>query len=420
MISEFQQLSIPEGKVLFREGEQADCAYAVIDGSVQISVERDGDSVAIATLGPGEIFGEMAIIASANRSATAMALSDCTLQRIEAQQFTHRVETMDPVMRLVIEVLLARFRNMLNRVEADRVAMRAANSSELPHFSKAMEHLQLEHELKVAIRDQQLKPYYQPIVCLATGKLAGFEALIRWHHPVHGTIMPDAFIPTAEQSDLIRGVTSACLLQACHDLPELRIAALGNVEQVKPVFMSVNITGRDLANPDLIAEIQTNLDQFGLTGEMLKLEITENSLMHNLDAVSSMLLRLRELGIGIAIDDFGTGYSSMSHLTQLPISTLKIDRSFISAMPTSQQNRNVVKTILHLARELGVTTVAEGVDSLDAIAFLAERGCEYVQGYYYSKPVPLDEAVTMIENWRVGVSGSGIAEAQTANTIAQI
>lgn len=407
MVSEFQQLSVPEGKVLFRESDQADCAYAIIDGSVQISVERDGKSVAIATLGPGEIFGEMAIIASANRSATATALSDCVLQRIEAQQFTHRVENLDPVMRLVIEVILARFRNMLNCVEAGGVVTRSANSSELPHFSEAMEHLQLEHELKIAIREQQLKPYYQPIVCLATGKLAGFEALIRWHHPVHGTIMPDAFIPTAEQSDLIKGVTSACLAQACRDLPELRLAALKNIEQVKPVFMSVNITGRDLSNPDLLQEIQSNLDEFGLTADMLKLEITENSLMHDLDAVAEVLLRLRELGIGIAIDDFGTGYSSMSHLTQLPISTLKIDRSFISAMPTSQQNRNVVTTILRLARELGVPTVAEGVDSLDAIAFLADHGCEYVQGYYFSKPVPLRDAIMLVEGWRVDAAENG-------------
>ncbi len=315
-------------------------------------------------------------------------------------------------MRLVIEVILARFRNMLNRVDADGAGSRAAQSRELPHFSEAMEHLQLEHELKIAIREQQLEPYYQPIVCLATGKLAGFEALIRWHHPVHGTIMPNSFITTAEQSDLIKGVTSACLYQACRDLPELRLAALKNIEQVKPVFMSVNVTGRDLANPQLLQEVQSNLDQFGLTADTLKLEVTENSLMHDLDAASSVLLRLRELGIGIAIDDFGTGYSSMSHLTQLPISVLKIDRSFISAMPTSQQNRNVVTTILRLARELGVPTVAEGVDSLDAIAFLAEHGCEYVQGYFYSKPIPLEDAISLVESWRVDTKVNSEASVQ--------
>lgn len=399
MTAEFQNFRAPRGQVLFREQDEGDCAYAIVAGQVEITVERNGKQVSVATLGPGEIFGEMAIISSSKRTATATVIDDCVLHRIEARQFNQRIEKMDPVMRMVIDVILSRFRTTLQRIEAGPPAFREIALAPMPYVSQAMEHLRLENEIASAVREQQFVPFYQPIICLKTGKLAGFEALLRWHHPVHGVLSPDRFIPAAEQTDLISQLTASCLLAASNDLRELRMACLNNIEHVTPAFVSVNITGRDLERTEFVYEIEAMFSADGLSPDMLKLEITESSLMTNLDKIREDLSRLRALGIQIAIDDFGTGYSSMSHLAKLPVSTLKIDRSFITDITENLPNRKIVKTIVRLARELGLPIIAEGVSSPADAAWLAGNKCEFAQGFYYSQPVPLSQALAMIRSW---------------------
>lgn len=415
MTAEFQNLTLPKGEVLFREDDEGDCAYAIETGRVEISVERSGEPVSVATLGAGEIFGEMAIISSGKRSATATVVEDCTLYRIEAQQFKHRIDKMDPVMRMAIDVILSRFRTTLKRIESAPPVLREIALAPMPHMSEALENLRLENEIAAAVREQQFAPFYQPIICLETGKLAGFEALLRWHHPVRGTLSPDTFIPTSEQTDLVSQLTSSCLSSASRDLREMRLACLKNVAHVKPVFVSVNITGRDLDKPAFVQEIEDIFCADGLSPDMLKLEITESSLMTNLDKVRTDLVRLRKHGIEIAIDDFGTGYSSMSHLAKLPISTLKIDRSFVTAICENGQNQKIVKTILRLARELEIPVIAEGVSSPGDAAYLAENQCEFAQGFYYSRPVPLNEALSMIGAWDSTSRAAAIGDNPTAH-----
>ena len=399
MASEFQDLWVPEGEVLFREGDEGDCAYVIETGLVQISVERNGQSIGVATLGPGEIFGEMAIISPAGRSATAIALEDCRLLTIEAQQFKHRIDALDPVIRMAIDVILSRFRKTLKRIEAAPPVLREIAFPRTTDMSEAVECLRLEREIATAIQEQQFVPYYQAIVCLETGKLSGFEALIRWNHPTRGALMPNTFVPVAEQSDLISQITNTCLQTVSHDLREMRLNALRNIRNVRPIFAAINVTGRDLDQPDFVNEVEASLSCNGLSADILKLEITESSLMSNLDDVRAVLTRLRGLGVGVAIDDFGTGYSSMSHLAELPISTLKIDQGFVTAIGQSEQNRKIVKTILRLAQELEIPVVAEGVESAEDAAFLAAHECMYAQGHFYSQPMPLSEALATIRNW---------------------
>lgn len=399
MTADFQYIVVPEGEVLFREDDVGDCAYIIETGRVQISVERGGKYVAVATLGRGEIVGEMAIITEGRRSATAIALEDCKLQRIEAEQFRSRLATMDPVMRMLIEVILSRFRTTLKHIEKAPPELRKLALAPRPHTAEAMKNLRLESEIAVAAKSGQFVPYYQPIVDLRSGKLAGFEALIRWAHPERGIISPDVFIPIAEQSKLITQITKSCLENVCRDIHELRKACLHNFKNVDLLFVGINVTPQDLDRPRFLNELQTMLVDNGLSTDMLKLELTESSVMTNLERAGTVLRKLRQLGFGVAIDDFGTGYSSMSHLTHLPISTLKIDRCFVEAMDGSVQNQKIVHTVLKLADELGIPVVAEGVTSKEAEGFLAAHSCAYGQGYLYSPPVPLEQAVAMAHEW---------------------
>lgn len=399
MVADFQYIHVPEGEVLFREDEEGDCAYIIETGLVQISVERGGKFVSVATLAAGEIFGEMSIITTGRRSATAIALEDCKLQRIEADQFKSRLATMDPVMRMVTEVILARFRTTLKRIEDGPPELRKIALEPLPHTAAAMQSLRLEGEISVALKKGQFVPYYQPIIDLKSGKLAGFEALCRWIHPTRGLVSPDEFIPIAEQSDLITQITTLCIEQVCHDIREMRQACLNNIEYVDPVFVSVNVTPRDLDRATFLNELRLIVFEHGLSPDMLKIEVTETSIMTNLERATQVLRKLRQLGFEVVIDDFGTGYSSMSHLTHLPISTLKIDRCFVAAMVHCEQNKKIVQTILKLAEQLDIPVVAEGVGTEETETFLAQQNCTYGQGYLYSEPVPLTAAKVMIENW---------------------
>ena len=418
MAAEFQDLFVPQGDVVFREGDDGDCAYIIDSGAVQISVERNGEAICVATLGPGEIFGEMAIISPASRSATAVALEDCRLLTIEAQQFKHRIDAMDPVMRMAIEVILSRFRNTLKQIDAAPSVLHEMAFPRTPGQSEAMDRLRLEREIASAIQEQQFVPHYQAIVCLETGRLAGFEALMRWNHPERGTLMPDMFVPIAEQSDLVAQITTCCLQRVSHDLREMRIAALRNIGGVSSIFASVNVTGRDLDQPGFVDQVSEALGVNGLTADMLKLEITESSLMSNLDEAGAVLTRLKGLGVGVAIDDFGTGYSSMSHLAGLPISTLKIDQGFVTAIGDNEQNRKIVRTILRLAQELDIAVVAEGVESERDASFLAAHRCQLAQGHLYSKPLPLDDALDVIRSWSVDRQALEDQHRQAASAIA--
>ncbi len=395
---QFQNDDFSIDELIFREDERGDCAYVIQSGRVEIFIERDGKDISIATLNEGEIFGEMAIISASNRSASARALEDCQLQRIEAQQFHRRMSNMDPIMRMITEVLLTRLHSMLQRIR---------NPGELPDVefsglgdpSEAIDKLKLESQIAGAISSDQFKFYYQPIIRMATGKIAGFEALIRWVHPERGIMSPDTFIPIAEQSDLIQDITALCLRHACSDLADLRCAALSNVNNIEPLFMSINMSARDLDNPDFPTSVKQNLKRFAVSGSDIKLELTEGALMQNVDQACVVLDELRNCGIGIAIDDFGTGYSSMSHLARLPISIMKIDRSFVASMELCSQNRKIVTSTLRLAEELGCSTVAEGIETAEDAAFLAKNNCKFGQGYYFARPMPLNCAVRMIRSW---------------------
>jgi diguanylate cyclase (GGDEF)-like protein len=251
--------------------------------------------------------------------------------------------------------------------------------------ARAVSRLQLESDLRQAIENNEFCVYYQPIVSLQTGRLAGFEALVRWNHPRRGLVSPADFIPVAEETGLIVPIGQWVLNEACAQVRQWQLDSPSH----RNLSLSVNLSARQVAQPDLLDRIKEALATSKLNPHCLKLEITESVVMENAEAAALMFKQLRSLGVQLSIDDFGTGYSSLSYLHRFPLNYLKIDRSFVSRLTTDNDNA-IVRTISTLARNLGMEVIAEGIETEEQYQQLKMLGCEYGQGFLFSRPVNND------------------------------
>jgi diguanylate cyclase (GGDEF)-like protein/PAS domain S-box-containing protein len=272
---------------------------------------------------------------------------------------------------------------------------------------RAMELLQIETDLRRALTRKEFFLNYQPIVSLETGRVLSFEALVRWRHPERGLVGPGDFIPVAEETGLIVPLGLWVLNEACGQMREWQREGLAD----ESVTISVNLSSRQFSQADLIEQISSALRESGLRAGNLKLEITESMVMENIDTAIDMLTQLRGLGVGLSIDDFGTGYSSLSYLHRFPIDTLKIDRSFVTQMTDNSENAEIVRTIVTLARSLGMAVVAEGVETADQLRQLGDLGCDYGQGYLFSRPVGAGQAAALLAGEQFSTLTSCRAEA---------
>jgi len=258
--------------------------------------------------------------------------------------------------------------------------------------ASALELLKLETDLRRAIERRELGVHYQPIVGMKTGRVMGFEALLRWNHPRHGPMSPGQFLRVAEETGLIVPIDRWVIRQACHQMVIWN--DMYGVDH--PFWMSVNVSGKhftDTSLPGLVAEV---CDETGIKGANLRLELTESVLMDDVKLAKDLLHELKSLGIRISIDDFGTGYSCLSSLHRFPIDTLKIDRSFVSQMHMALENSEIVRTIVELAKNLNMKVVAEGVETPDQFADLRDLECDFGQGFLFSKPTPSERAGELI------------------------
>lgn len=248
-----------------------------------------------------------------------------------------------------------------------------------------LQRLTLENDLQLAFKQADFTVYYQPILDLSTEELAGFEALIRWQHPSRGLVSPGEFIPSMEMTGLIVCVGLWVLRQACEQLQDWHRRGW------RELTMSVNLSVRQFASPTLLADVDQILAETGVNPACLKLEITESAIMDNAEMAITLTQALRSRGLQISIDDFGTGYSSLGYLHRFPVDTLKIDRSFINAInpnsPAPNPSHQVVETIITLAQQLGLTVIAEGIETQGQLAWLQHLDCEFGQGYLFAKPL---------------------------------
>ncbi len=263
--------------------------------------------------------------------------------------------------------------------------------------------LRLEGELRTAIEQGQLVVIYQPVFALRpgeeTGRLTGFEALVRWQHPQDGLLPPAAFLSIAEESGLMLRLSDFVLHCACHQLRQWQLSD----PRLAELTMSINLSAHDLAHPSLVARIGRALVEAGLRPQHLTLELTENILMSQIEGVLPTLAALRQLGVRLAVDDFGTGYSSLSHLSKLPIDSLKIDRSFVSQLQPGSDDAAVVSAIIQLGGTLRKAVVAEGIESADQMAQLRELGCGFGQGFHMAEPLAAAQAAEWLRGQRAAL-----------------
>lgn len=357
---------------------------------------RPGDT--IARLGGDEF---TILLEDINHASEAIEVAE-RLQHTVSQPFNlnrHEVFTSASIGIALSAIGYERAEDVLR--DADTAMYRAKMLGKARHevFDKAMHSralnlLQLETDLRRAVERREFTVNYQPIVSIETSQIRGFEALVRWKHPERGFISPIDFIPIAEETGLIVPIGRFVLEEACRQIQLWQ----GQFPQHPPLQVSVNLSGKQFMQADLIDEIKEVLDLTGIDPRSLKLEITESMVMDNIESAVGMLNQLRLLGIELSIDDFGTGYSSLSYLHRFPISTLKIDRSFVTRMTSNNENAEIVRTIVMLARNLKMDVVAEGVETLDQLSQLQRLNCEYGQGYLFSKPVEAYVATQLLSD----------------------
>ncbi len=261
--------------------------------------------------------------------------------------------------------------------------------------SLAMERISIENKLREAIELNQLTLFYQPKVYSVNGEITGFEALVRWIHPEDGMISPGAFIPVAEETGLILSLGDWILEEAIKQASEWAKIADNDCQ------IAINISAKQFMSETFPQRVEGLLNQYQVEPGLIELEITEGTLMENMNHTIESLMTLRDMGLHISLDDFGTGYSSLSYLKEFPVNVLKIDQSFVRDVTTDPSDASIVASIITLAHNLGLNVVAEGCETIDQLKFLRAYHCEQVQGYLFSRPLPSNEAEELLRAGKI-------------------
>ncbi|SFF50750.1 EAL domain, c-di-GMP-specific phosphodiesterase class I (or its enzymatically inactive variant) [Fontimonas thermophila] len=392
------QRRLASGEMLFHEGARGSEAYLVESGLIEIFVDRPDGRHVLARLGPDEIFGELALIGDQTRSASARALEPTVLTVITHETLTDQLARTSPVLRHLLRVALGRWRDTLRRVgtagdgHQTLPITRPSAPTEAPaDRDLAVKRLRLEQALTDALQRGELELFYQPIVDLAAGCTAGFEALVRWHRSGQ-PVSPAEFMWVIEDSNLILAFGRWTLRAAAEGLRTLQAVHRPTRCGEERLFCSVNLSARQFGDRSLFATIERALDDNGLAPEQLRLEITESAVLDDFETAVELLTRCRSLGCKLVVDDFGTGYSALSYLHRLPVHGLKLDRSFIKDLAMNERGLHIVRAIGRLAADLDMYAVAEGIETPEQAALCRNIGIGYGQGYFFGRPLALADA----------------------------
>jgi EAL domain-containing protein (putative c-di-GMP-specific phosphodiesterase class I) len=427
------QTTFDTDEYLFREGDPGNCAYIIDSGMVEVTLDKEGRKLTMATLTKGDILGEMAIIDRLPRSASARAIAPTVVTAIPLDYVSQKIEQSDPTVRMFFRLAMARYRDLnarlgqvfeglsLSQGEAsgddfasstmelknvvsqftemqkriDSAVTKPAHSNGSALFGEeTLEITKLlvteEKLLKTAMTKKEFRLHYQPIIDLASNRIVGCEALVRWQHPSGELLPPSRFIPQAEDSGLIIDLGYWIAEEACNFQ-----SRLANDFQ-KDIFIAINLSGKQFDDPFLVPSLADIMDRTGVRREQVKFEITESLLIDNPELAIQSLNQLKETGAKLAIDDFGTGYSSFSYLHRFPFDILKIDRVFIGAMSRSKKSNQIVKSLVNLSHDLGMDVVAEGIESEHQAELMRNYKAAYGQGFHFSRPVNEIELVKLL------------------------
>lgn len=390
MNSRPRQITLPKGTIVFNEGEPGDCAYIVEKGRVLVFLTKDHDEVPVSILGVGEIFGEMSLIDDLSRSASVRTIEDCVLSIVARDQLVERFQSSDTLVQLLLKVLM-------NRLRRNNLAL--SNSWDVAHgkaerydiyvdenskYEDVFENLKFENRLQEALNREEFEMFYQPILDIEINAIVGCEALIRWKDPQGGYIHPDKFIDFLEDCSLVIPVGYWILERCFRDFQSMR--DLYGTD----FMMSINVSGRQFTHPNFLNELEKLSWKYKIPVGNIKLEVTERVMMDGSVALD-ILNKCRQKGYSISIDDFGTGFSSLQYLSQMPVSYLKIDRSFVMKLSRDPKALAVVRSMIFMAKSLGMDVIAEGIETLDEREILLQLGAPLGQGWLYSKALPLPE-----------------------------
>ncbi len=378
--------------IIFRSGDPGDSAYVIEEGCVEVLKGEGDNQRRVTVLAQGAMFGEVALLDHQPRTATVRALTPTRLIRIDRNHVEELLVRSDPVIQYLLRLLLVRFRNPDGLAAETKLSSELQSDPDRPEtpegdlHTSAVRTLMLAQDLSNAIAGNQLELFYQPLIALGDMSPAGFEALIRWRHPTLGMVNPMEFIPLAEKTGLIHRIGEWVLHRAIKDWGALR-------EFCQPCsgaipFISINLSAPELGMPATVDAILATIRDKKIAADELRIELTETSIISNVEAVSAALIRLRAAGVGIALDDFGTGYAGLDYLQTLPFSCIKIDKAFVQQMCASERSFHIVQSALALARSLGLTSVAEGIEDPEIGNRLGAMGCTYAQGYQYGRAMP--------------------------------
>lgn len=387
------------GEEIFKEGDAATFAYIIHEGEIEIWTVVNGQRLVLNILKQGDLFGELALVDNQPRSASATALTDCILMLVTTEQVNQRIQEADPILQMILWVVMRHFRSESRnfRLIKDSQANLTLDgfSSETPpkseaskRVSHAVDLIRMEGELKTALEQEQFHLVYQPIVNLQTNYITGFEALIRWYSPERGYVYPDVFIPLAESTSLIIPIGKWVIKQGLRDLKKIEKA------YSNPLFMSFNIATRQIEEPNFIEWILASVQDAGVKPFQVKLELLERILFKS-ENILNWVYNCRAEGFLLALDDFGTGYSSLQYLNEFNLDSIKIDKSFVQGLGVKNNSQSICQAIINLAVALNMTVVAEGIETDIHLAMLREMGCSFGQGYHFSKPVPLEQAISL-------------------------
>ncbi len=378
-----QRVVVKAGDAIFAEDDAPTTAFLIESGHVIVSTVQHGEYLQLGKLGPGALLGEMAVIDSAPRSASAHALTECVLTPIDRNQFAERLAAADPIVRALLMSQLTRYRSALATLTGD---VRITNDQLPPDDENAFSKIRLESELRSALERDELDVRLQPLLHIPSGVIAGYEALIRWQHPLRGPVSPVEFIRLAEETSLILPIGDYVLARVCDMLVELRKRG-----RTPLPFIALNVSARQLEDPTLVDRMLEQLKAHDLPPDRLEVEITE-SLVFNQTLISGLLDRCHAAGMEVALDDFGTGYSNLGPVLSLDFDRIKLDQSFTRALHTPR-GLALVRAITAMTQALDCEMIAEGVETTEQLEALRELGCDYAQGWLIGKPVSLQEVL---------------------------